>query len=244
VKIRLISTLVALVLAVVGSVLIFSYVRGADQRAYGEAEMVDVLVVTALIPAGTATEDLANSLEIKTVPKAAVADDVITNLNQFGGRVASVDLVVGETLIASRLVDPQSLGAPGTVPAPEGLQEFTVAFPPEQAVGGRISAGDSVGIFATFSDIDESEPNVEPATRHVFHRVLVTSVQGVTAPAEGAADAVALPAGSVYVTFATTAADAERIIFATQFSRLWLSLETEDDTDEGITYVTGENLVP
>jgi pilus assembly protein CpaB len=235
VKIRLISTLVALVLAAVGAVLIFSYVGAADRRAYGEAEMVDVLVVTA---------DLASSLELKAVPKAAVADDVVTNLNQFGGRVAAVDLVVGETLLASRLVDPQSLGAPGTVPAPEGLQEFTVTFPPEQAVGGRISAGDTVGVFATFSDIDDSEPNVEPATHHLFHRVLVTSVQGVASPAEGAADAVALPGGSVYVTFATTAADAERIIFAAQFSRLWLSLETEDDTDEGTKFVTGENLVP
>jgi pilus assembly protein CpaB len=200
-------------------------------------------VVTALIPAGTATEDLAESLEIKAVPKAAVAEDVITNLNQFGGRVIGVDLMVGETLLASRLVDPQSLGAPGTVPAPEGMQEFTVTFAPEQAVGGRIAAGDTVGIFALMSDIDESE-TVEPAVHHVFHRVLVTSVQGIASVVEGAADAVALPEGSVYVTFAATAADAERILFANQQTRLWLSLETEDDTDDGTKYVTGENVFP
>jgi pilus assembly protein CpaB len=243
VKIRLLSTLIALILAIVGAVLIASYVNSADQRAYGEAEMVDVLVVTALIPAGTATEDLAESLEIKAVPRAVVAEDVITNLNQFGGRVVGVDLMVGETLLASRLVDPQSLGAPGTVPAPDGLQEFTVTFAPEKAIGGRIAAGDRVGIFATFSDIDESPVNIEPATHHVFHSVLVTSVQGVAAVAEGAADAIALPEGSVYVTFATTAADAERIIFASQYSGLWLSLESEDDSDEGTKFVTDENLV-
>lgn len=240
-KFRLLSTLIALVLAIVGAVLIAGYVRSADQRAYGEAEMVDVLVVTTQIPAGTVSEDLADFLETKAVPQAVVAEDVITNLNQFGGRVVAVDLMVGETLLASRLVDPQSLGAPGTVPAPEGLQEFTVTFAPEQAVGGRIRAGDTVGIFVGV-DLDPGA-EVQPGTRHVFHRVLVTSVQGVAAVAEGSADAVALPEGSVFVTFATTVADAERIIFAKQTNmNLWLSLETEDDTDEGTRWVTGENF--
>jgi pilus assembly protein CpaB len=227
VKIRLISTLAALILAIVGAVLIGSYVKAADQRAYGDTRTVDVLVVTALIPAGTTTEDLAASLAIKAVPKATVAEDAVTNLKQFVGRVASVDLMVGETLIASRLVDPQSLSAPGTVPAPKGLQEFTIAFPPDQAVGGRISAGDTVGMFSTSPDTTATTAGA--GTHQIFHRVLVTSVQGVSPPAEGAADAAALPTGSVYVTFATTAADAERIIFDSQSSRLWLSLETEDD---------------
>jgi pilus assembly protein CpaB len=53
VKIRLISTLVALVLAIAGAVMIAGYVAAADQRAFGEAETVDVLVVASPIPAGT-----------------------------------------------------------------------------------------------------------------------------------------------------------------------------------------------
>jgi pilus assembly protein CpaB len=241
-KIRLIVTLAALVLAIVGAVLISSYVGAADRRAFGEAETVDVLVVTTPIPAGTAAEDLGAFLEITAVPRAVIAEDAVTNLGQFDGRVVGIDLVVGETLLASRLVDPQSLAAPGSVPAPEGYQEFTVLLAPEAAVGGRVSAGDTVGIFVTFVDIDPSELIV-PATHHVFHRVLVTSVQGATALTEGGADPVALPEGSVYVTFATSAADAERIIFADQHAVLWLSLETEDDTDDGNKYVTSENLV-
>jgi pilus assembly protein CpaB len=242
VKVRLISTLVALVLAIVGAVLILNYVQAADRRAYGEAEIVDVLVVSAEIPQGTPAEELSDYLEAKGVPRSVVADDVVTNLNQFAGRVAAVDLKVGETLLASRLVDPNSLGAPSVVPAPEGLQEFTVTFAPEQALGGRLSAGDYVGIYATARDIDPAEPNVEPATTHMLHRVLVTSVQGVAAPAEGAADAVPLPEGSVFVTFATTAADAERIIWSDQFMSLWLSLETEDDADDGTKFVTDDNV--
>jgi pilus assembly protein CpaB len=243
VKIRLISTLVALILAVVGAVLILSYVRAADQRAYGEAETLDVLVVTTPIPAGTAVEDLPAFLKTTAVPRAVIADDAVTNLSQFTDRVVRDDLVVGEVLLAARLVDPLSLAAPGTIPAPENFQEFTVLLAAEQAIGGRLAAGDTVGIYVTFSDIDASEPIVEPATHHVFHRVLVTSVQGATAPPEGSVAASALPEGSVYVTFATSVADAERIMFADQFESLWLSLETEDDTDEGSKFVTEGNLV-
>jgi pilus assembly protein CpaB len=165
---------------------------------------------------------------------------VVTNLGQFGGRVVAVDLVVGETLIAARLVDPASLSAPGTVPAPEGMQEFSVTFAPEQAVGGRVAAGDTVGIYLSWDGGVSGA--VEPSTQHVFHRVLVTSVQGVDAVDEGAADAAALPGGSVNITFATSVADAERIIYADQNMVLWLSLETEDDMDDGSKVVTYGNV--
>jgi pilus assembly protein CpaB len=242
VKIRLISTLAALVLAIVGAMLIASYVGAADRRAFGEAETMEVFVVTEPIPAGTATEDLGAFLEVTAVPRAVIAEDVVTNLSQFDGRVVGVNLVVGEMLLASRLVDPLSLAAPGSVPAPEGYQEFTVLLAPEAAVGGRVAAGDTVGIYVTLIDGAASGLGAGLATHHVFHRVLVTSVQGATAQAEEAAAAAALPEGSVYVTFAAPAVDAERIIFADQYGSLWLSLETEDDIDEGTKWVTGENF--
>jgi pilus assembly protein CpaB len=246
VRLRLISTLIALVLAIAGSVMIAGYVRSADQRAYGEAETVDVLVVASPIPAGTPVEDLAGSIGVKAVPRSVVADDAVGDLRQFAGRVTGVDLVPGEAVLAARLVDPLSLSAPGSIPAPENMQEFTVAFDPEKAVGGRIRAGDTVGIYLSGIDIDPSDA-VQFATHHVFHRVLVTRVQGaatVADPAEvaeGTADA--LPATGLLITFATTVVDAERIIYAAQNNPLWLSLETEDDTDEGSEFITDENLI-
>jgi pilus assembly protein CpaB len=248
-RLRIISTLIALVLAVAGSVMIAGYVRGADQRAFGQAETVGVLVVTAPVPAGTAVEDLGGSVAVKAIPRSVVPEDAVADLGLFAGRVTGVDLVSGEALLAARLVDPISLSAPGSVPAPEGMQEFTVAFDPEKAVGGRIQAGDTVGIYLSPTDIDPSDERTVPATRHVFHRVLVTRVQGAVGVAGTAEEAVAsdpgaapLPETGLLVTFATTVADAERIIFAAQRMTLWLSLETEDDTDEGSAFVTDENL--
>ncbi|WP_445442969.1 Flp pilus assembly protein CpaB [Clavibacter sp. km1a] len=248
-RLRLISTLIALVLAIAGAVMIAGYVRGADQRAYGEAETVDVLVVTSPIPAGTPIEDLAGSVGVKAVPRSVVADDAVGDLNLFAGRVTGVDLVPGEAVLAARLVDPLSLSAPGTIPAPANMQEFTVSFSPEQAVGGRIRAGDTVGIYISPADIDPSE-RVVPATRHVFHRVLVIGVQGAPttatipeAAAEGTAGSAPLPESGLLITFAAALPDAERIIHAAQRMPLWLSLETEDDTDDGSAFVTDEDLI-
>jgi pilus assembly protein CpaB len=249
-RLRIISTLIALVLAVVGSVMIAGYVRGADQRAFGQAETVGVLVVTAPVAAGTPVEDLAGSVAVKAIPRSVVPDDAVDDLGLFAGRVTGVDLVSGEALLAARLVDPLSLSAPGSIPAPENMQEFTVAFDPEKAVGGRIQAGDTVGIYLSFADIDPSDERTVPATRQVFHRVLVTRVQGAPGAGGTAEEAVAaepgaapLPETGLLVTFATPVADAERIIFAAQRMPLWLSLETEDDTDDGSAFVTDENLI-
>jgi hypothetical protein len=79
--------------------------------------------------------------------------------------------------------------------------------------------------------------------------VLVTRVQGAPSAASAAEEAVAaapgaapLPETGILVTFATAVADAERIIFAAQRMPLWLSLETEDDTDDGSAFVTDDNL--
>ncbi|PRY67506.1 pilus assembly protein CpaB [Glaciihabitans tibetensis] len=242
-KIRLISALAALVLAIIGVVLLSQYVQGADERAYGEAQTVEVLVVAAAVPAGTPTEDLGEFLEVKAVPQSVVAEDVVTNLAQFGGRVVGVDLVVGETLLASRLIDPTALVAPGSIPAPEGLQEFTVTLTAEQTIGGRLAAGDTVGIYVSFGDLDPAEARILPGTNHVFHRVLVTSVQGVVVPSDDSS-AAPVPEAGVFVTFATTAVDAERIIWARQYAAsLWLSLETEDDLDADTKMVTDENFL-
>lgn len=64
----------------------------------------------------------------------------------------------------------------------------------------------------------------------------------LAAPAEeGAAtagnEAPAVPEGSMLVTFAVNADTAEKIVYASEFGRIWLSLEPEDaeENDNGAT---------
>jgi pilus assembly protein CpaB len=218
---------VALVLILVGTVVLVGYVRGAENRAFAGVRTVQVLVADALIPAGTPGTALAELVRTEVLPAKAALPGRVTALASVADGVASVDLQPGEQLLDSRFPRPDELQAPGTVPVPEGMQEVSLVLEPQRAVGGRLVAGDSVGVLVSMT-------GDRAATHAVLHEVLVTQVQGAPAPAappaEGSADPVATPApsGSLMITFAVTAAQAEALVFGAEHASIWLSLEPED----------------
>src|SRR4051812_7490078 len=170
---RLLAASAALALFVLGTVVLLAYVRGADARAFAGAQPVQVLVVDQLVPAGTPGNGLADFVRTDTVPAKAAIEGRVTDLAQLDGLVASTDLEPGEQLLAGRFESPQEVQPAGTVAVPEGLQEVSVLLEPQRAVGGRLAAGDTVGVYLSVGD---------PAQTHVvLHRVLVTQVQGAPA---------------------------------------------------------------
>jgi pilus assembly protein CpaB len=225
---RLLAAIAALVLLVAGSLVLLAYVRGADARALAGARPVEVLVVGEPVPAGTPVEALGDFLTIETVPAKAALDGRVTDLSALSGRVATVDLMVGEQLLTGRFASPDDRQAPGTVEVPAGLQEISVLLEPQRVVGARLSAGDTVGVYLSQDT---------PQTGSVLHRVLVTQVQGAPAAPDPAAEtetvAAGAPAGSLMVTLALTARDAETVVFGMEHGSLWLSLETEGDDMSG-----------
>ncbi|MFW6188394.1 MAG: Flp pilus assembly protein CpaB [Actinomycetota bacterium] len=239
-KIRLIAGAVMAVLAVIGIALVVNYAVTADSRALGNQQPREVYLVTAPIVEGTPVEEFGESVTLQTVPEVIVPDGAVIDLGEHRGQVAGVDLQPGEQLLASRLVDPQALEDPGTVPVPKGMQEITIQLEPARVVGGQVEAGDTVGVFVSFEG-DEARTSQE------LHKVLVTSVQGApaAAAAEGSAEeteptgnaAPAVPEGSLLVTLAVKADVAEEIVYAQEFARTWLSLENEDaeENDDGAT---------
>ncbi|TYP88491.1 Flp pilus assembly protein CpaB [Blastococcus xanthinilyticus] len=221
---RLLAAAAALVLIVAGTVVLLGYVRGAETRALAGVRAVEVLVADALIPAGTAGSALAELVRVEVLPAKAALPGRVTDLAVLADRVATVDLQPGEQLLEGRFERPDALQAPGTVPVPEGLQEVSIVLEPQRAVGGRLAAGDTVGIFVSMPD---------PKTHAVLHEVLVTQVQGAPAPpappAEGTVAAAApVPSGSLMITFAVTAAQAEAVVFGAEHGTVWLSLEPAD----------------
>src|SRR5665811_16271 len=226
-KTRLIAAVVALVLALVGTVILVSYVAGADRRALAGTQTVDVLVVSKTVPKGTPSQDVAELVRLEAVPRKVVAKDSVTSLKDLGGMVTTVELVPGEQLLSSRFVEAKSLRdkAQGGVPA--GMQELTVQLDPQRVVGGMLQAGDTVGVFVSGG---------EPArTRHVFHAVLVTNVQGAPAPpdAKTGGTAAPVPAGALLVTLAARARDAVGIVWGMEFGKVWLSKEPKEADDSG-----------
>ena len=223
---RLLAALAALVLLVAGTAVLVAYVRGADARALAGARPVEVLVVDELIPEGTSASEIRDLVRTETIPAKAAVDGRVTDLAALRGTVAAVDLQPGEQLLASRFERPEDLQVPGTVDVPEGLQEISVMLEPQRTIGGRLSAGDTVGVY-----VSQVLPDGTGQTSAVLHRVLVTQVQGAPAAPDTEAGtetaASTTPVTNLMVTLALNAHDAETVVFGQEHGTLWLSLETE-----------------
>jgi pilus assembly protein CpaB len=243
-KSRKLAGLAAVLLAVLGAILTFSYAQGADQRAVRSLDPVDVLVVTQAVPAGTPVEAIKASLVTKTLPGAAVAKTALRTLDGSDGKVVAVDLVPGEQLLTERLTSPEALSTQDTVKVPPGLQEVSFQLEPQRVIGGRLVPGEIVGVFISMDKGGiEAKPDKE-TTQLTLHKVLVTAVQRAAeanspqpTPSSGAGGAdpqdSAVPTGSLLLTVAVNDIDAAKIVFASEYGKIWLSKEPLDAKNSG-----------
>ena len=252
-KSRLVAGLAAVLLAVVGAVMTFSYAQGADQRAVKDLQPKGVLVVAKAIPAGTPVESMKASLTTEQLPGTAVAKTALSTVDGETGKVAAVDLVPGEQLLAERLVAPTELKSPGSVDVPAGLQEVSFQVEPVRVVGGRLSPGDHVGVFISMEKGGVEAKADKETTQLSIRKVLVTAVQrapeaAAAKPAPSSTDPAAnpqdttLPTGALLLTVAVKDTDAAKIVFAAEYASIWLSKEPLDAADSGRGIVTRPDL--
>lgn len=238
-KRRVVAAVIALLLAVSGGMVLVAYVKNADRRAMGSMEVARVLIVKENIKSGSAAEDLSQLVSIQLVPARTVVEGALTSLSGLGGQVTTSDLVPGEQVLPSRFADPAALLPPGQVKVPPGMQEVSIALESQRALGGNLTPGDTVGII-----ISTDETTEDPAlTRTILHKVLVSRVSGGNLTSEtdkGKEDAS--PATTVVVTFAVSASDAEKVVYAANYGKVWLSLEPADAVVTGTTGVTAESV--
>ena len=240
---RLLAAFAALVLLVAGTLVLLAYVRGADARALAGTRTVEVLVVDELIPKGTPASELANLVRTDMLPAKAALQGRVTDLSSLTDQVSTVDLQPGEQLLASRFGSPDDLQAPGTVAVPAGAQEISVLLEPQRAVGGRLVAGDTVGVLVSLKFEDGTS-----ASHAVLHDVLVTQVQGAPAPApaegetETASAGTVAPSASLMITLAVSAAQAEAVVFGIEHGTLWLTLEPHGADTSGTEIITQGNI--
>lgn len=144
------------------------------------------------------------------------------------------------------------------VEVPAGMLELPVRLEAEQALGGIIDAGDTVAVIGSFEayapagsqiievdgelvaipetaevEGDAADEQVQ-ATHIIIQNALVVEVQVDQAPtfrqAEVENGAVLTPATGFTVTFALEPVEAEKLVFAAEFGRIWLAAQTPDDT--------------
>ena len=196
---KVIGIIVALGLAVVGTIALVAYVSTAEDRALAGEELAQVYVVTSPVPAGTPATQLESFIQVQEVPVKVKAQGAVDDLAALGDRVAAVDLLPGEQLVNDRMVDVAAFAdrAEG-VKVPADMVEVTVELEPQRAVGGLVEPGQTVAVLSSFepfdlaadvvqvngqevavpqsvaSEVAGSTPN---STETILRKVLVTAVQ-------------------------------------------------------------------
>ncbi len=145
---RTLLLIAALVVAALGTVLIFVYVKNADDRAQADAAPVDVLVATQQVAAGTTAADASNAgaFEIQEVPTSAAAEGALTDITIISDQVALAPIFPGQQILA------QMFGAPGSesgLNVPKDKLAISVQLGDPERVAGFVVPGSEVAIFAT-----------------------------------------------------------------------------------------------
>lgn len=253
-KRRLFGIIGALVLALLGTVVLVSYVKGAEDRALAGEKTVKVLVAAEPIEAGTSAKDLEGKLEFERIPQKVRAEGAVTSIGQLGDRVTETELLQGEQVVKSRFIEESEAGSatPGSTGG-ENLLQQTVALEPERAIGGQLKQGDIVAVVGSFDPFDLPDGTKTPNQTHVLiHKVRVTNVQVETSPGatsgepetdsesnEGAAEA---PSGRFLVTVTLSAPNVERVTFTAEFGHVWLAAEPKDADETGTKIVVLDNV--
>lgn len=276
---RIIGILAAVLLALVGTVSLVSYVRSAKDKAVADEALVDVYVVDEFIPKGADADTIASSVSIEQVPARLEQSGAITDLDSIGDNVAAADLQPGDQLLTARLTAREAVSDEVS-----DKVQVSALLEAERAVGGAIQKGDLVGVYVSFDPFDtdvageatgeaagadatavqaaatpadgaetstddtaeaRKTPNV---SRLEFQHVLVTNVQTINPPVSSTDDGedaapIEQVTGTQYVvTLALSPEQSERFVFATEFGKVWLSIQPSTVTDDGTRPVTLGNV--
>lgn len=231
-RIRIIAVSIAAVLAIVGVIVLVAAFRAANQSSTAGAQMVSVLVVKAEIPAGTSAALLGDAIQTESIPAGYLVDGALTKTSQLVGKVAAVTLQPGEQVLDTRFVTPSALAnAGGSAAVPAGMQQVSIAVDAQRTAAGRIGVGDHVGVFVSLA-----ASGTDPAiTQLLLNDVLVTSVGSAAAssaatPSGGTTTTASSVTGSSLVTFALSADNAQKLVYAAEFGHIWLSLQNDKST--------------
>lgn len=248
----------ALVLAVVGTVAVSSYVRKADARALAGQQDVRALVAVKTIPAGTTARDAESRglLTTTTLPRRTVPAEALTSIASIRDQVALSDIVAGELLLPSRFG--ARLSDKPAISLPAGDVAVSVSLTDPEHVGGFVAPGADVAVFDTFNAYDGNQKPWTPAgngiadrfeynraTRVLLPRVQVLAVGAETTTTQVApGDTSPTPApqpsaapttgGTVLLTLAVNQREAAKLIQAAQTGHLYFALlDDHSETNAG-----------
>lgn len=228
----------AVLVALLGTALVFVYVRGADSRAQERYETVEVLKAAAPIAAGESIDQAAAAGKLALLPVAQgdVLPNAQTAIDSLTGLVATVPIYPGEQIITDKFGSEAETTSPLQIP--KGMLAVSINLTDPARVAGFVNPGSEVTVFLTGTQ----EGTGLAFTRILLPRVTVLGV-GSTTPtttttttAEGAQTTEQLP--RTLMTLAVDQKDAQKVLFASSNGELAFGLLTGQSSvrpDAGVT---------
>ena len=224
---RRILLVVAVLVAALGSALVFLYTKGADTRAEEKFDTVEVLEATAVIAPGVTFEDAqaAGKLALQAVAKDALLDGYQTTSDSLSGTVSLGTIYPGEQIISAKWG--QSAAVASALQIPDTNMAVSVNLTDPARVAGFVNPGSQVAIFLTGTD----QATGAGFARLLLERVAVlgvgstTPVSTTTTDESGASTTEQLP--RTLLTLSVNQAQAEKILFAQGNGELAFGLLTD-----------------
>ena len=244
---RLALLIAAVLVAALGTILVFVYVQKADDRALADQKPVKVLVAKTAIAGGTRVLDAANSgafLE-KEIPASAIVPGALSTIDPVKDMVAVSQIFAGQQLITGMFA--ATAAADTSIAIPKGQIAVSFSFADPARVAGFVQPGSQVAVFVSYTDPTVKGP-FGKGVRILLPKMTVIAVgpTTITPPADPArANPEAQP--RAMLTLAATQVQAEKLIFTTNGGgSLYLGLLNDQSRivmePFGNPGITGENI--
>lgn len=144
----------AAVIAVLAVIVLYSFVSGQKNRAFDDAKMVKVWVVSDQpVPKGTYGQQTSGLIVQDEIPRKFYPGNAITSLDQIQNKVAVADLAPNSIIVEGNFVDPAtaSVSLSTQLRKIRGTDQVAVTIQVDQVRGtaGMIVPGDFVNVMVT-----------------------------------------------------------------------------------------------
>ena len=251
---RRILLIIAAVVAALGTLLVFLYVRTADARAQDSVDTVQVLTASQAIASGESYDDALDAGKIETtgVPRSELLAGVESDADVLKGTVALQNIYAGEQIVSDKF-GANAADAASPLGIPEGKLAISVNLTDPDRVAGFVNPGSDVAIFVTEAGDSGAATTAGgaptgPRTMMLLDRVTVlgvgstTPVTTTTTTTDGTQQTEQLP--RTLLTLALTQEEAQKVILASKTLDVTFALLTKDSNVGDSPATTGTDVLP
>jgi len=233
----------ALLLAIGATAAVFLYVNGVREDAKTGGDLVAVVVATQDIQANAELNPLidAGAFTTANVPPETLAEGAITDVNDLRDQTTTFPILANEPIPLSRISSGEGVTG-GSLGITSGHVGTSVRVDGPPGVGGHVTRGDSIVVYATFSGVKvfksfkdlvneatNANPNaIAPAqtqtalpalTVTLIPTVKVLDVENPTESTDGKTSE-----GQVTLTLDLLPEDSANLVYAAEQGSLWFGL--------------------